>query len=359
MVTLYGTGLTKGVAIAEAAVIRGAAAELPDGLVERGLIALRLGRPESELAGVVLVCESLDAALSITIPGTTIAGVALQSHAPDFPQSQIPCVAGVENLTQSLSAGDLLIVDATQGVVYVDPDARTLAQYQSLETSRKEKRVFIGWSHLPAVTQDGRTIYTYAALSDTNDIPDALAAGADGLVLSDKAIARLRPDDWPALLHTVAGKPLVLLSVPDDAALRHLAALAVPGQLCLAVREADDAVDGLRGSLRRVYDDLSHEHVDAAEIEIALLIDADTADTPTPPSDLQRIIIDAACPNNVLQDIVSACATQLETSLTVMLGPSINAIPDILAPPVDSIAVQATFIGDAKYLIRSLPPSEA
>lgn len=71
----------------------------------------------------------------------------------------IPAVVALEDLTQSVSGGDMVIIDGNRGIVIVNPDEQTIQQYEHYI------REFTELSHkldalkdLPSVTRDGTKI---------------------------------------------------------------------------------------------------------------------------------------------------------------------------------------------------------
>jgi len=72
---------------------------------------------------------------------------------------EIPAVVGLEEATLKIKTGDILIVDGSMGVVIVNPDQETLANYQQEEEKIKgwvDK--FLSVKDLPAVTLDGKSV---------------------------------------------------------------------------------------------------------------------------------------------------------------------------------------------------------
>jgi hypothetical protein len=370
--------------MAEAVVLAddGGFSSFPSELIQRGLAAIRRGDPASDLPAVVLICSSLAAAVGLRLPGLRIAAVAAESSDAKDDSSGIPRVAGVDNLLRSVTAVDIVIVDGGHGVVYVDPDADTLVHYQSMERIDKKRRVFLESPHLPAVTQDGRTVLVLAMLSSAEEAATALSEGADGLLLTSSAVAALSPEDWPRLFDDVGGKPLTLLAVPNEKALRSILASAFPLQLTIAVR-ADQANDllQLRDSIARITDDLASEDIESAEVVFAALtdvvshfedgyqavpasrviVDARSCDATVTQGDLARCVIDtisvAVTGEEHLEDLEEALAVAVPS--TVILATSIDSVRYLAATDVDSVAVSPGLVSATKDLIRSLPTADS
>ena len=84
------------------------------------------------------------------------------------------------NLQKSVAENDLLIVDAHKARVLVEPDAE---EFVRLQAERHRARVLLGAAHTPAQTQAGRAVPVWASVRSARELSDALAWGADGIVV--------------------------------------------------------------------------------------------------------------------------------------------------------------------------------
>lgn len=97
---------------------------------------------------------------------------------------EIPAIVGVAGATQSVKAGDRVIVDGTHGVIIVDPDETSIEEY-----TQEEKRfsAFITeldkLKNLPAETMDGRKITLASNIEFHDEIPSVISHGSDGIGL--------------------------------------------------------------------------------------------------------------------------------------------------------------------------------
>ncbi len=96
----------------------------------------------------------------------------------------IPSIVALHTARQLIRENDLVIVDGTQGVVIVDPDAQTLAEYElrrrQFELERQKlKRL----RNMPAATLDGTTIELHANIELPQDVVQAKENGATGIGL--------------------------------------------------------------------------------------------------------------------------------------------------------------------------------
>ena len=97
---------------------------------------------------------------------------------------EIPAVVGLENITQTVESGDLLIVDGSMGVVIVNPNNEIVAKYREL--ARKEAifgAALLRNRDLPARTIDSVSIALMANIDRPDEIPFAIDHGASGVGL--------------------------------------------------------------------------------------------------------------------------------------------------------------------------------
>ncbi len=97
---------------------------------------------------------------------------------------ELPAVVGLKHISFEVRTGDRVIVDGNRGVVIVNPDPATLAQYN------KEKKDYIRLAKtvdktakLPAETVDGFRITLAANIELPEELPHAIRSGAEGIGL--------------------------------------------------------------------------------------------------------------------------------------------------------------------------------
>jgi hypothetical protein len=168
----------------------------------------------TEIPEVVVVAEEYRTASAIaaTLSWAKVVGIAAERAAPDAAVPPIPAVAGLDGLMAASTDDVLVLVDATRGVVLVDPDPIYLAQYTA-EHDRvaPRHRLYLDDVHLPALTLDGRTI-AVVAITEGRAVAEALASGPDGLyhalpLMFDPEELRRALAEAAA---TAAGKPLIV-----------------------------------------------------------------------------------------------------------------------------------------------------
>ena len=163
-------------------------------VVER-IIKVLLGRPsqvpvlEQEKA-IILVAHDISPADAIQFKQHQFAAFVTDvggatSHTAILARSlSIPSIVALQRARALIRDGELLIVDGTQGVVIVNPDKDTLAEYKLKQEQwqieqQKLKRIKL----TKAVTLDGTAIDLYANIEVPDDVVQVKASGASGIGL--------------------------------------------------------------------------------------------------------------------------------------------------------------------------------
>ncbi len=110
---------------------------------------------------------------------------ALTSHTAILARSlRAPAVVGLRDISRKVKTGETLIVDGTGGVVIASPSRATLREYTHVRTRLRaiEERL-VNLKDLPAETLDGYRVSLAANIELPQDVPAALAQGADGIGL--------------------------------------------------------------------------------------------------------------------------------------------------------------------------------
>ena len=107
------------------------------------------------------------------------------SHASIIAKAMgIPTVVALEDLTTIVKRNDMIIVDANQGKVIVNPDELTLQQYRQLsENFQRNRQKLEPIKHEPAMTKDGTRITMLANIEFTHEVEQVLNMHADGIGL--------------------------------------------------------------------------------------------------------------------------------------------------------------------------------
>ena len=133
----------------------------------------------------------------------------------------IPAIVGLHHAYQTISEGELLIVDGVHGVLIVNPDPLVLEEYKSLQSQLglERKRLKLLKSR-PAATLDGTPIELYANIELPQDMAEVLEAGAEGVGLFRTEFLFLNRSDLPRedeqfeayrqVAQAMGGRPVVL-----------------------------------------------------------------------------------------------------------------------------------------------------
>ena len=111
----------------------------------------------------------------ITEEGSATSHLALLCRA-----MRVPAMVGVKNATESLVAGDQVLLDLEEGFLVRDPDRRDIALAQ---VHLVESELHLADPELPAVTLDGAQIALLANIDTESALSDAVSEGAQGIGL--------------------------------------------------------------------------------------------------------------------------------------------------------------------------------
>ncbi|MFN7182448.1 MAG: phosphoenolpyruvate-utilizing N-terminal domain-containing protein, partial [Planctomycetota bacterium] len=97
----------------------------------------------------------------------------------------IPAVTALDNISQEVVDGEIVIVDGFNGNVIINPTDEAIKKYEVLlNIYHEEKRKLLeGIKALPCVTLDGREIKVCANIEFPDEIQNAIDSGADGIGL--------------------------------------------------------------------------------------------------------------------------------------------------------------------------------
>ena len=175
----------------------------------------------------VLVAEDLSPADLSMLEGDKFRGIALAtggvtSHASILAKSfEIPSVVAIDDLTEVVRQGDMLIIDGNAGSVHVNPNSEIIREYDRLERDYAElNRELGGLKNLPAETTDGHRVSLYANIGLLSDVAFAQLRGAQGVGLYRTEIPFLSHRDFPSeedqyslyckVVVGMAGKPVTI-----------------------------------------------------------------------------------------------------------------------------------------------------
>jgi len=97
---------------------------------------------------------------------------------------EIPAVVGLEKVTHLVRTNDELIIDGIAGLVIINPDPEILRRYEVKKRDYQEARKeLLEHAKLPAVTLDNRRIEIGCNIEFVEELPSAVAHGAEGIGL--------------------------------------------------------------------------------------------------------------------------------------------------------------------------------
>ncbi|WP_026477767.1 phosphoenolpyruvate--protein phosphotransferase [Alkaliphilus transvaalensis] len=97
---------------------------------------------------------------------------------------EIPAVVGLGDITDQVKTGDMLVLDGSQGKVFVNPDEEIIKAY--LETQRKEqeeKEELRALIDSETITKDGKKVELGCNIGNPKDAKKASEKGAEGIGL--------------------------------------------------------------------------------------------------------------------------------------------------------------------------------
>ena len=155
-------------------------------------------------SGEVLIAADLGPAevaeLDRGVTGIALAAGGVSAHAAIVARSLgIPMVVGVGDELLTAPPGEPVVVDGSNGAVFLAPSAER-AEAARLELSRGAERRAraIASRDLPALTTDGHPVRVLANVSGTAELSAALEAGAEGVGLLRTELAFLDAAAWPS-----------------------------------------------------------------------------------------------------------------------------------------------------------------
>lgn len=162
--------------------------------VERRLLKQLLGHKREDLGHlnqeVVVVARELSPTQTAGFNKQYVKGIASDaggrtSHAAIVARSLgIPAVVALEDLTELVHDGDMVVIDGNRGIVIVNPDEETIRQYEAYG------RDFVALEHKldalrdePAVTRDGVRVTLLGNIEFPDEARVVLARGGEGIGL--------------------------------------------------------------------------------------------------------------------------------------------------------------------------------
>lgn len=122
------------------------------------------------------------------------------SHSAIMARSlEIPAVVGTQSITQEVQDGQMLIVDAIEGQVIVNPSDEEIHSYQ--QKAKEFEALKAEWATLidaPSETKDGYRVELAANIGTPKDVEGVLENGAEGIGLYRTEFLYMDSADFPS-----------------------------------------------------------------------------------------------------------------------------------------------------------------
>lgn len=133
----------------------------------------------------------------------------------------IPAIVGLKDITRRASTGDTVIIDGNRGLAIIEPDAPQLLEArQDARLLKEQTRELAKLRDQPAVTTDGTKVDLLANIEFTEEVPEALGFGAEGVGLYRTEFMFMGVDQAPSedeqyesfvgALKALDGRPLTI-----------------------------------------------------------------------------------------------------------------------------------------------------
>ncbi|GMO60147.1 MAG: phosphoenolpyruvate--protein phosphotransferase [Treponemataceae bacterium] len=149
--------------------------------------------------------------------------------------ARIPAVFALPQIHEKIKTGDEVIVDGTEGKLYLHPDDETKLRFGKLvKSDAAEKKSMSKFITQEARTKDGKRIMLYANIGSPDEAAAAQQEGADGIGLfrteflfmnEDVAVSEeVQFEAYKKVLQTMQGKPVTIrtLDAGGDKAIKNL-----------------------------------------------------------------------------------------------------------------------------------------
>jgi len=186
--------------------IRERAADIYD--IERRVLKYLVGGMRQDIRElteeVVIVARELSPTQTASFNKDYVKGLATgaggrTSHTAIVARSLgIPAVVALEDITESVTAGDTVIIDGNRGIVIISPDDATIQQYleYAVEFAEMEHRLD-AIKEKPAETRDGVKVSLYGNIEFPDEAELVLKRGGEGIGLYRTEFLFLNRDTEP------------------------------------------------------------------------------------------------------------------------------------------------------------------
>ncbi|MEZ6019149.1 MAG: putative PEP-binding protein [Planctomycetota bacterium] len=169
----------------------------------------------------VLIAKELTVSEVLALVGSGIKGVVTQEGSLTGQASivlrnlRIPALTGVNELFEAVAPGDMLLLDASEGLVHVRPETLLLEQFQELGENRRRGAQVLAPE---TTTLDGQPVMLCATCGNLPEVEFAVEQGMAGIGIYRTEMLFLMERQAPgvstleahyrSVLHAAAGKPV-------------------------------------------------------------------------------------------------------------------------------------------------------
>lgn len=257
--------------------------------LKRRLLTELIGEQKSALASLtspaIVVAHDLTPSQTAALDRKLIRGIATDlggrtSHTAILAHALgIPAIVGLKDITRRATTGDTIILDGHRGHTILQPDAAQLLESrQEARAYREEEKALKGLRDQPAITTDGTEVTLLANIEFTDEVPEAIEYGAQGIGLYRTEFLFMDADGVPTeeqqykayvdALDALGGKPLTIRTLDLGAdkiapGLMELHDEAEPNPFlgCRSIRLCLQHLDLFRTQLRAILRASAHGEV--------------------------------------------------------------------------------------------------
>ena len=121
------------------------------------------------------------------------------SHSAIMARSlEVPAVVGCTGVLEAVNHGDMLVLDALEGEVFVNPDAETIKKYEAKAAAYAEEKAALQvLKNAESVTTDGHKVELAGNIGNAKDVEGVLNNGGEGVGLFRTEFLYMNADHFP------------------------------------------------------------------------------------------------------------------------------------------------------------------
>jgi phosphotransferase system enzyme I (PtsI) len=195
----------------------------------------------------IVIAEDISPSDTLTMDIKHVTGFATQagsktSHTTIIAKSKgIPAVVSCGNALATVVNNDVVILDAINGIVYINPSQEIIDDYTIKRAAYRERTDKLkALKDVPAITSDGKKITLSANISGADDMEDVFYNGGDGVGLLRTELLFMDRDSFPTedeqfeFYKSIAlrskNKPVIVRTI-DIGGDKHLPYFNLPAEL--------------------------------------------------------------------------------------------------------------------------------